>query len=187
MSTALVLIDLQNDYFPGGAMELVGANAAVAEAAKLVHAFRQHSLPVFHVQHIATREGATFFIPGTFGAGIHSSVSPTKDETVVVKHFPNSFRETSLLEHLRSANTSRLVVAGMMTHMCVDTTVRAATDLGFHCVLAADACATKDLQFATELVRAREVQLAYLAALNGTFATVTTAEEICRELQRCAA
>jgi nicotinamidase-related amidase len=181
MSTALVLIDLQNDYFPGGTMELVGAQAAVARAAELVQTFRQNALPIFHVQHLATRAGATFFLPGTTGAEIHDSVRPAEGEALVVKHFPNSFRETTLHGLLRSVNASRLVVAGMMTHMCVDTTVRAATDIGFQCLLAGDACATRDLQLSTEHVRARDVQLAYLAALNGTFATVKSTQDLCRE------
>lgn len=184
MSTALVLIDLQNDYFPGGTMELVGAEAAVAEAAKLVQTFRESDLPIVHVQHIANQAGATFFLPGTAGAEIHASVSPAKDEALVVKHFPNSFRETTLHDLLRSVKASKLVIVGMMTHMCVDTTVRAATDLGFQCFLAGDACATRDLQFSTEHVRARDVQLAYLAAMNGTFATVKSAQELCRESWR---
>jgi nicotinamidase-related amidase len=184
MSTALVLIDLQNDYFPGGTMELVGAEAAVGQAAKLVQAFRQSALPIFHVQHIAKRAGATFFLPGTTGAEIHASVSPAEGEALVVKHFPNSFRETTLHDLLRSVNASKLVVAGMMTHMCVDTTVRAATDLGFQCFLAGDACATRDLQFVAEHVQARDVQLAYLAALHGTFATVKSTQELSRESWR---
>lgn len=181
MSAALVLIDLQNDYFPGGAMELVGADGAVAQAGELLKTFRKAGLPIFHVQHIAKRAGATFFLPGTRGAEIHASVSPTKDEALVVKHFPNSFRETSLHDQLRSAKASRLVVAGMMTHMCVDTTIRAAADLGYQCFLAADACATRELAYSAERVQARDVQLAYLAALNGTFATVKSARELCQE------
>ena len=181
MSTALVLIDLQNDYFPGGAMELVGADAAVDQAAALLQAFRRAALPIFHVQHIAKRPEATFFLPGTSGADIHASVSPVEEEAVVVKHFPNSFRETNLREVLRFVNASKLVIAGMMTHMCVDTTVRAATDLGFQCFLAGDACATRNLQFSGQEVKAREVQLAYLAALNGSFSTVKSTQELCRE------
>jgi nicotinamidase-related amidase len=184
MSTALVLIDLQNDYFPGGTMELVGAEAAVGHAATLVQSFRQLDLPVFRVQHLAKRAGATFFLPGTVGAEIHAAVRPREGEAVVVKHFPNSFRETGLLDLLRSVDASKVVFAGMMTHMCVDTTVRAATDLGFQCFLAGDACATRDLQFSTEQVQARQVQLAYLAALNGTFATVKSAQELSRESWR---
>jgi nicotinamidase-related amidase len=182
MSTALVLIDLQNDYFPGGTMELVGAEAAVDRAAGLLESFRQRSLPVFHIQHIATRAGAAFFLPGTPGAEIHSAVRPHAGEPVIVKHFPSAFRETTLLDALRSANASRLVFAGMMTHMCVDTTVRAAADLGFQCSLAQDACATRDLQFGGRQVQADSVQLAYLAALNGSFATVRPARELSAEL-----
>lgn len=181
MTTALVLIDLQNDYFPGGTMELVGADAAVAQAARLLESFRAGALPVFHVQHIATSPGATFFLPGTPGAEIHAAVRPGGAEALVVKHFPNSFRETALLDGLRAAGATRLVIAGMMTHMCVDTTVRAAADLGFACLLAGDACATRDLRLGGEAVHARDVQLAYLAALHGSFATVKSAAELCTE------
>ena len=181
MSTALVLIDLQNDYFPGGSMELHGADAAVAQAATLLQAFRQRSAAVFHIQHIARRPGATFFLPGTPGAEIHAAVRPREGETVVVKHFPNSFRETPLLDALRAAGASQLVIAGMMTHMCVDSTVRAAADLGLPCALAQDACATRDLQFGGQHVAAAQVQLAYLAGLNGLFARVLPTRELCAE------
>lgn len=181
-STALVLIDLQNDYFPGGTMELVGADAAVARAASLLKAFREKGLPIFHIQHIAMRPGATFFLPGTRGAEIHGAVKPEGKEPVAVKHFPNAFRETTLLEALRAAGVKQVTFAGMMTHMCVDTTVRAAADLGFQCALAADACATRDLQYAGQKIEARSVQLAYLAGLNGLFASVRPASELCAEL-----
>jgi nicotinamidase-related amidase len=178
MSTALVLIDLQNDYFPGGAMELVGADHAVAKAALLLQRFRKLSLPIFHIQHIANDPEATFFLPGTRGAAIHVSVAPFNGETVVVKHFPNGFRETTLLNDLRAAGVSKLVFAGMMTHMCVDTTVRAASDYGFQCFLALDGCATTSLQLLDQKVEAKAVQLAFLAALNDGFATVRTAQEL---------
>ncbi len=132
MTTALLIIDIQNDYFPGGAMEVVGASAAANQAAKLLAAFRQKARPVIHIQHIATRPGATFFLPGTVGAEIHDSVRPNPGEPIFHKHFPNSFRETPLLKHLRDAKVSRLVIAGMMTHMCIDTTTRASL-LSFVC------------------------------------------------------
>lgn len=178
MTQALLLIDLQNDYFPGGAMELVGAEAAVEQAAALLKAFRSSGRPIVHVQHMAQRAGASFFLPGTRGAEIHAAVAPADGETLIVKHFPNSFRETSLHETLRSAGVDELVVAGMMTHMCVDTTVRAAADAGFSCLLAGDACATRDLAFGSLSVAARDVQVAYLAALDGTFATVKPARSL---------
>ena len=178
MTTALLLIDIQNDYFPGGAMALVGQDAAAAQAARLLGSFRAKALPVFHVQHLATKPGATFFVPGTAGAEIHPSVAPAPGETLVTKNFPSAFRGTTLHEALQAAKIERLIVAGMMTHMCVDTTVRAAADLGYGCALASDACATKDLAFGGERVGAAQVQLAYLAALNGAFASVRPTAEL---------
>ncbi|MBL8490511.1 MAG: cysteine hydrolase [Rhodocyclaceae bacterium] len=178
MSLALLLIDIQNDYFPGGAMEVVGAADAAARAATLLAAFREKAMPVIHVQHIAARPGATFFLPGTAGAEIHASVAPLPGEALFRKHFPNSFRETPLREHLRAAGISRLAIAGMMTHMCIDTTTRAAADLGFSCLLCHDACATRALSFEGVHVPAEGVQAAYLAALNGLFAKVVSAGEL---------
>ncbi|ACO76346.1 Isochorismatase hydrolase [Azotobacter vinelandii CA] len=183
MSIALILIDIQNDYFPGGTMELVGADRAAEQAAKLLGTFRLRDLPVIHIQHIAARAGATFFLPGTIGAEIHESVRPKQSEPVFQKHFPNSFRETPLLDHLHGEGISQLVIAGMMTHMCVDTTIRAATDLGFSCSLAHDACATKALSFDGVQVSAEQVQISYLAALNGLFAKVISVNDLIPDIQ----
>jgi nicotinamidase-related amidase len=183
MTTALLIVDIQNDYFPGGAMEVVGARAAGAQAAKLLDVFREQARPVIHMQHIATRAGATFFLPGSLGAEIHEAVRPAAGEVVFQKHFPSSFRETPLLEHLRQARISALVIAGMMTHMCIDTTTRAAADLGFACSLAHDACATRALAFNGVQVAAESVQAAYLAGLNGLFAKVRSVNELVTELR----
>jgi nicotinamidase-related amidase len=178
MTIALVIVDIQNDYFPGGAMENVGATQAAAQARLLLDAFRRKSLPVIHIQHLSTRPGATFFLPGTAGAEIHESVRPLNGESLFQKHFPSAFRETPLLEHLRKEKITGLAIAGMMTHMCIDTTTRAAADLGFSCQLAQDACATRALAFNGVQVPAQSVQAAYLAGLNGPFAKVMPAGEI---------
>jgi nicotinamidase-related amidase len=178
MKTALVLIDLQNDYFPGGSMELEGSLEAVLLTKELLARFRELSLPVFHVQHIAEEAEATFFRPNTVGAEIHATVRPRDNEALVVKRHPNSFRETDLLQGLRTADITNIVFAGMMTHMCVDTTVRAASDLDFTCTLAHDACATTALQFGNTKVDAPAVQVAYLAALNDGFASVQSVRQI---------
>lgn len=179
MSTALLVIDIQNDYFPGGAMELAGSIEAGEQAGKLIEAFRRKGLPVIHIQHISTRAGATFFVPGTRGVDIHPSVLPLAGETLIQKNFPNSFRETPLLHHLRDKQITHLVIAGMMTQMCVDSTVRAAADLGFACSLAHDACATKALSFGGMTVPAESVHAAFLAALNGLFAKLQSVDELC--------
>ena len=178
MSQALLLIDIQNDYFPGGAMECVGATAAEAQAAKLLGAFREQRRPVIHVQHLSLRPGATFFLPGTPGAEIREVVKPLEGEIVVEKNFPNSFRGTALQNYLDKHKIKNLVVAGMMTHMCVDASVRHAADLGYKITLLADACATRAQSFGGETVPARQVHAAFLAALNGAYAKVVSADEL---------
>ncbi len=178
MSKALVIIDIQNDYFAGGRMPLAVPEAAAARAATLLEAFRKRGAPVFHVQHISTRPGATFFLPETDGVMIYDSVAPRDGERVIVKHFPNAFRETSLAEDLRAAAVDELLFVGMMTHMCIDTSVRAAADLGFRCSVAADACATRELAWGGQTVDADRVHTAFLAALNGAFARVVPATEL---------
>jgi len=176
--TALVVIDIQNDYFPGGAMELEGAEAAGAKAGIALRNFREKKLPVIHVRHLSVRPGATFFLPGTRGAEIHASVQPAAGETVLEKNFPNSFRNTRLKDLLDSQNIKNLVVAGMMTHMCVDASVRQAADLGYKVTLLGDACATRAQSYGGETVPARQVHAAFLAALNGFYAKVLDTHEL---------
>ena len=182
-NTALLLLDIQNDYFPGGRNPLEGSPQAAEQACRLLQAFRRLELPRIHIQHIAVKPGATFFLPGSEGAQIHTAVQPQAGEPVFQKHFPNSFRETPLLEHLRGLNVERLVIAGMMTHMCVDATVRAAADLGFECWLAQDACATKALTHEAQAVPAAHVHAAFLAALRGSYAQVMPVETLLAQLQ----
>ena len=186
MKTALLIIDIQNDYFPGGRMELVGSEVAASCAVRLINAFRHAQWPVFHVQHIATNPGAGFFLPGSFGAEIHQSVAPMKDEPVLVKHFPNSFRDTDLQEQLRSAGVGSLLICGMMTHMCVDATVRAAFDLGFSCTVAHDACATRELSFNNLLIPADHVHGSFLAALGAVYCQLKESEAILETIQNSA-
>jgi nicotinamidase-related amidase len=182
MTRALVIIDIQNDYFPGGKMELESSDAASLRAGELLAAFRERRLPIVHIQHVSVRPGAAFFLPGTDGVRIHPNVAPVGDETVIQKHFPNSFRETQLAEHLREIGikpgTDELMIAGMMTHMCVDATTRAAADLGFTCSLAHDACATRSLSFGDTKVPADHVHCSFLSALHGTYAKVQSTVDL---------
>src|SRR5688572_4902864 len=115
--TALLIIDIQNDYFPGGAMELEGAEAAGAAAGKVLASFRKDGMLAIHVRHLSTRPGSTFFLPGTRGQEIHASVKPRDGEMIIEKNFPNSFRATPLKEELERLGVKNLVVTGMMTHM----------------------------------------------------------------------
>jgi nicotinamidase-related amidase len=178
MSTALILIDIQNDYFPGGRMELFGSIQAASAAARLLAEFRKQSWSVYHVQHISLQSGATFFLPESVGVGIHETVRPQSSEVVITKHFPNSFRDTDLLDHLRSGGHSQLLICGMMSHMCVDSTVRAAFDLGFNCIVTHDACAARAIDFNGITVAAPQVHASYMAALGAVFAQVKGVDEI---------
>lgn len=183
MSTALIMIDIQQDYFPGGRMELVGSTEAAAAAARLLDTFRKAGWPVFHIQHISVRPNAAFFLSESPGVAIHPTVVPSAGESVITKYYPNSFRETNLLDHLKSANITQLLLCGMMTSMCVDATVRAAFDLGFECTVASDACATRDLSFDGETIPASHVHGAFLAALGSVYATVRTTDAIIQGMQ----
>ncbi|MEN6343332.1 MAG: cysteine hydrolase family protein [Methanospirillum sp.] len=183
MAAALLLVDLQRDYFPGGRYPLEGADEAVAHAARLLGAARGSGITILHVQHLSTRLDAAFFLPNTEGALFSPAVAPAPGETVVEKHFPNAFRGTALGAILEVHGLDRLVVAGMMTHMCIDATVRAAADLGYRVALAAEACATRDLAWQGRVVPAADVHAAFLAALDGRYAEVVSAREAMARLE----
>jgi nicotinamidase-related amidase len=178
MTRALVIVDIQNDYFPGGAHPLHEPESAAANAAALLARFREAGEPVFHVQHVAAEADSPFMRKGTRGVEIHESVAPADGEPVVQKEHPNSFRDTSLAGDLRAQGVDEVVVCGMMTAMCVDATARAADDLGFAVTVAQDACATSDLAFGGQTVDAPTVHTAFLAALADGYAAVLPAAEI---------
>jgi nicotinamidase-related amidase len=182
MNPALLLIDYQNDYFPNGRMECRGSTEAALNARRVLTSFRDKGLPVIHVQHISIRRGATFLLPETEGVEIHESVKPLPEEMLIQKNYPSSFRDTQLSGHLREIGAQKLVVCGMMTHMCVDSTVRAAFDYGFKTILVSDACATKDLTCGEVTVPAEFVQAAFIAALGAVFSLVMTVDEFLAEL-----
>jgi len=178
MKTGLILVDIQNDYFTGGRMELVAMQQAAKKAGELLSDFRRRSWPTFHIQHIAAQKGATFFLPETEGAALHEIIQPQDDELVIQKHFPNSFRETSLLQELERHDVKKLVICGAMSHMCIDATTRAAADHCFDCTVVQDACATRDLEFGGKTIAAADVHGAFMAALGAAYARVTSLAEL---------
>ena len=177
MNTALLLIDIQNDYFPNGRMPLERSTEASLKAQEAMQAFRAKQKPVIHVQHISTRPDAIHLLPCTKGIEFHPNALPNKNESIIKKHYPNSFKDTNLLNLLHKHQVHHLVLCGMMTHLCIDATTRAAYDLGFSCTILHDACATKNLEFNNNLVQAQHVQHAFLAALQPTYAKVLSTRE----------
>jgi nicotinamidase-related amidase len=155
-------------------MALVGIEEAAKNAQALLHKFRSLKLPIIHIQHISVRPGSTFFLPDTDGAAINQLVAPQGDEIVIIKNYPNSFRDTSLLQQLKDKQIDSLVICGAMSHMCIDATTRAAFDFGFSCTVAEDACATRDLLFKDKTVPAADVHASFMAALSAPYATVVS-------------
>lgn len=181
MTTALVLVDVQKDYFPGGRLPLVGMDEAAANAAALLQACRDAGDPVFFIQHLSIRPGSTFFLPDTEGAEIHPCVTPLDDEEVIHKHFPNSFRGTNLLDAVQEADVEKMIICGAMSHMCIDATTRAAFDLGYRCTVVEDACATLDLEFNGQRLAAADVHGAFMAALGSVYAKIRTTDDLLAE------
>jgi nicotinamidase-related amidase len=174
---ALLVIDLQNDYFPGGKLPLVGVEAAAAKAARVIEAARAAGEPVIHIRHEFPSADAPFFAAGSPGAAIHPSVVNRGDEPVVLKHAANAFRDTSLKDLLDARSIDQVVVVGAMSHMCIDAAARAAKDFGYAVTVIHDACATRDLEFDGVNVAAAQVHAAFMAALASSYATVISADE----------
>ena len=173
---ALILIDIQNDYFPGGKWPLDGVDAAADKAAQVLQAFRQAGDAVIHVRHEFTSEDAPFFTPGSEGAHLHAKAVNEANEPVVLKHVVNAFRGTDLRALLEQRAITEVVVVGNMSHMCIDGVVRAAADLGYTVTVIHDACATRDLEFNGTTVPAAQVHAAFMSSLGFAYASVVSAE-----------
>jgi len=182
MNTALILVDIQNDYFPNGRMPLEKSSEASLKAQEVLHAFRQQHSPIIHIQHISTRPDAIHFLPCTKGVEFHPNVAPLKNETIIKKHYPNAFKDTALLAQLQKQDVKQVVIVGMMTHLCIDATVRAACDFGFSCTVLHDASATRNLEFNNMIIPAQNVHHAFLAALHRNYANVTTTKEFLQKI-----
>jgi nicotinamidase-related amidase len=170
----LLIVDVQNFYFPGGALPLTGALEAGRQAQALLEAFRARGWPVVHVLHLGPGQVAPSPDAGEQGYRAHPGVRPRTGEPVIGKREANAFRDTELLATLRRLGTTRLVIVGMQTHMCVEAATRAAADLGFQVTVVHDACATRPLAFQGVEVPAAQVHAAALAAMSGTYARVTS-------------
>ena len=174
---ALILIDIQNDYFPEGKWPLAGIEAAAGNAGRLLETARSAGDLVIFVRHEFPSPDAPFFAPNTQGSEIHPAVSAAEGEPVVLKQHVNAFRETDLKTILDEHGIEEVVICGAMSHMCVDAGTRAASDLGYKCIVVHDACATRDQEFNGRLVPAEQVHAAFMAALEFGYAKLQTTEE----------
>lgn len=172
---AIVVIDLQNEYWPNGNLPLENIEGAAANAARIIAHGRAAGDLIVNVRH--EMPGAPFFVPGSNGAEINKVVAPGAGEPVITKNFPNSFRDTGLKALLDEKGITDVVVVGAMSHMCVDATVRAANDFGYKTVTVHDACATRDLEFNGATVPAAHVHAALMAAFAFGYGEVVATDD----------
>ena len=145
MKKALLLIDLQNDYFPGGLFPLWNTDATLAAIEDAVSRAREAGILVVHIQHIASPEAgiAPFFNEGTEGAMIHPKIlAAAPDAPVVIKHFADSFFKTELEKVLAEHEVEELLVCGMMTQNCVTHTAISKSAEKYQVSILTDCCTT---------------------------------------------
>jgi nicotinamidase-related amidase len=168
-NTALILIDIQDFYFEGGRLPLSGSVEASLEAGKLLCWAREQKLPVIHVMH----QG---------GGNIRTNVAPEAGEKLIVKTEINSFKGTDLQEYLKTKDIQTLILAGMQTNMCLEAATRAASDLGYKCIVIHDACAARDLVFKGVTVKAADVHYSTLVTLQN-YARILSLDEFLKQCQ----
>lgn len=169
MKNALVLVDIQNDYFIGGLWPVEQMDKVAGAAADVLAKFRVARDVVIHIRHEALSDTAPFFRPNTEGAEIHPVVAPIPQELVILKHRLNSFHETDLHTQLQKQDVT---IIGAMSQMCIDATARAARDLGYEVTVIADACGAKSTRFGEVILTAPQVQAAFMSGLKQAYATV---------------
>jgi nicotinamidase-related amidase len=174
---AVIVVDLQNDYFPGGRWTLSNIESASANAAKVIAAARESGDLLVHIRHEFESDAAPFFTPGSDGAKTHESVKALNNEDVMVKHQVNSFRDTKLKNLLDDNKIENVIVCGAMSNMCVDAVTRAAHDYGFKVSVVHDACASRELEFNGVQVPAEQVHAAFMSSLGFAYATMITTQE----------
>jgi nicotinamidase-related amidase len=145
MNKALLLIDLQNDYFPGGKFPLWNTAAVLTNIEQAIKAARTKGIPVIHIQHIAKTGIAPFFNQGTAGAKIHPRLlAAAPDAPIVVKEYADSFVGTKLEEMLSGLGVDELLVCGMMTQNCVTHTAISKSAEKYKVSILPDCCTTVD-------------------------------------------
>ena len=168
--SALIMVDCQNTYRQG-IMQLTNVEPAIKEAQKLLQMARDLKVPIIHIQHDAG-VGTPYDITAEIGA-ISDEVAPKNGEAVVVKNYPNSFWHTNLEAQLKALNIENVVIAGFMTHVCIDSTARGAFNLGFKPTVVASACATRSLLGPQgKVIEAQTMHDSALAAVRDLFAVV---------------
>ena len=176
-NAALIMIDCQNTY-RRGVMQLTNVEPAILEARKLLSKARALKIPVIHIRHDAGA-GTPYDVNAEIGA-ICDEVAPIAGEAVITKNYPNSFIATGLDQHLKKLGVKNIVLAGFMTHMCINSTAHGGFNLGYNVTVVASATATRPLQAANgKVLTAQEVQDGAIASTRDLYAAVVdTVDEL---------
>jgi nicotinamidase-related amidase len=176
-STALVVIDFQNEYF-SGRMPIPDGIKALNKARQLVDFAHRHQMPVFYVRHVGPADGP-LFAQGSPFAEFHKDLRPGKEDSVITKATPSAFVGTDLHQQLQHKGIKTLLVAGLMTHMCVSSTARDAVPLGYSVIIPEDATATRDLAtWDNQVIDHRVLQRSALAGVADVFAEIKTTQAV---------
>lgn len=141
--TALLVIDLQRDYFLGGKFPLWEPEDCQARLVETIHNCRRLGMPVILIQHVAAGDMAPFFVPGSAGVELTPAIrAAAPDAPVVVKHFADSFYQTELEATLQQLGVEKLLISGMMTQNCVTFTALSEAAAKYHPVILSDCCTT---------------------------------------------
>jgi len=184
-NTALIIIDLQNDYFGSikdAKWPLYKTEKAAENTLKILTKAREKNLKIVHVRHEFQGDNPPFFAPNTKGSTIHESLTPKENESQVLKNGVNAFLNTDLKAILDESNITNVIIVGAMSYMCIDAVTRAASDYGYNCFLAHDACATSNIEFNGVKVEAKLAHATIMAALSFAYANVQTSEEILKQI-----
>jgi nicotinamidase-related amidase len=173
--SALIMIDCQNTY-RHGVMQLEGVEEALSEASRLLQLARDNGVTVIHIQHDGGA-GSPYDLSTALGE-IADEVAPIDGEHVIVKHFPNAFVQTPLDETLRGQGIENIILAGFMTHMCVNSTAHGGFNLGYNPTVVASATATRGLETSDgKRLSASQVHDAALASTRDLYAAVVSSVE----------
>jgi nicotinamidase-related amidase len=181
MKEALIIVDVQNDYFPGGRFPTDSPVETAQAIAQLMEKFRKENKEIVHVVHHATeeqRKKLNFFEPGTSGVEIHESVKPLANEKIFIKHEMSSFVGTDLKEYLESKGIDTIIVVGMMIHNCVNATVYSGTHRGFKCIVVDEAVNTFDQPYDGRIIKAKQIKEGFLAGIEFVYAKVKKVDDI---------
>ena len=169
--TALLIIDVQEFYFPGGQVPLEHPEKTSMEIKKVLDVFRDKNMKVIHIKHNAGKN-----------ANIHPNVAPIEGEKVITKSEANSFNGTELGEYLSSKNITHIIVTGMQTHMCVEATTRAAYDMGYKCIVPEETATTRDLNYNNHTIKSKDVHYSTLSTLENSYAKVVKLGDLLKAL-----